>query len=179
MAFSVSLLTILRRPRLAVDRDVLRSHSVRERRPGLRPAKATARLVASIVAVGIGTLALLSLIPIPDGPARLGLPALSVDAPTVSSPGGLALPDGSPTIGGAESDRGMAGGVAGYPGFTEALDTRVRGTLGGEPVELAADVRIAVLDADGAVLGYRDRGGYLVDPVTADTIAISVQQIID
>jgi transglutaminase-like putative cysteine protease len=136
-AFAASLLTILRRPGRALDRDALRSRPVPVRRPNLGSAKATGRRVASIAAIGAGTLALLSLIPIPDGPARLGLPALSVDAPTVSSPGGLALPDGSPTTGGngaTDPDRGTVGEVAGYPGFTEALDTSVRGTLSDEIV---------------------------------------------
>ena len=136
-AFAASLLTTLRRPRRVVDGDTLRSQPVPARRLALGSAKATGRRVASIVAIGVGTLALLSLIPIPDGPARLGLPALSVDAPTVSSPGGLALPDGSPTTDGSgatDPDRGMVGEVAGYPGFTEALDTSVRGTLDDEIV---------------------------------------------
>jgi transglutaminase-like putative cysteine protease/uncharacterized protein (DUF58 family) len=133
-AFAASLLTTLRRPRRVVERDTVRSQPVPRRRPGLDSARATGWRLASIVAIGVGTLGLLSLIPIPDGPARLGLPALSVDAPTVSSPGGLALPDGSPTTGTADQDRGMVGGVVGYPGFTEALDTSVRGTLGDEIV---------------------------------------------
>ena len=74
--------------------------------------------------------------PIPDGPARLGLPALSSNAPTVDSPGGLAAPDGSSSGGGSDStpDRGTIGGVVGYPGFTETLDTSVRGDLGDEIV---------------------------------------------
>lgn len=134
-AFAASLLTTLRRPRRVVDRDAVRSQPVPARRLGLGSAKATGRRVASIVTIGVGTLALLSLIPIPDGPARLGLPALSVDAPTVSSPGGLALPDGSTTTDGdGATDRGRVGEVVGYPGFTEALDTSVRGTLGDEIV---------------------------------------------
>jgi transglutaminase-like putative cysteine protease len=133
-AFAVSLLTIQRRPRRVTGPDLLRSEPVPVRRLGLDSAKATGRRMASVAVIGTGTLALLSLIPIPDGPARLGLPALSVDAPTVSSPGALALADGSPTAGGNGAERGMVGGVAGYPGFTEALDTSVRGTLGDEIV---------------------------------------------
>ena len=134
-AFGASLLTTLRRPRRVVDRDAVRSQPLAARRPGLGSAKAAGRRVASIVAIGVGTLALLSLIPIPDGPARLGLPALSVNAQTVSSPGGLALPDGSRTTdGNGATDRGRVGDVVGYPGFTETLDTSVRGTLGDEIV---------------------------------------------
>ena len=132
-AFAASMLTTMRRPRGEPQRDPLRSQTAPVRRPGLGSAKTAGRRIASVAAIGIGTLALLSLIPIPDGPARLGLPALSVGAPTVSSPGGLALPDGSPSPdgnGAGDPARGSLGGVAGYPGFTEALDTSVRGTLG-------------------------------------------------
>ena len=136
-AFAASLLTTMRRPR---RRDVPDPPEVlpgETRRSGPGSAVTTGRRIAAIAAIGVGTLALLSVIPIPDGPARLGLPALSVGAPTVSSPGGLALPDGSaPPDSDAIDDptRGSLGGVVGYPGFTEALDTSVRGTLGDEIV---------------------------------------------
>jgi transglutaminase-like putative cysteine protease len=89
-------------------------------------------IAASVAA----TLALLSVIPVPDGPTRLGLPALSNDATTVGSPGALAGPDGSPAATGGRggTDRGSIGGVVGYPGFTETLDTSIRGDLGDEIV---------------------------------------------
>ena len=108
------------------------------RRPVATSGPATARWAGSLVAIGVATLAVLSLVPIPDGPARLGLPALSVDAPSVDSPGGLALPDGSSTPQngptGTDPDRGTIGNVVGYPGFTETLDTSVRGDLGDQLV---------------------------------------------
>ena len=93
----------------------------------------------TVVALGIATLGVLSLVPIPDGPARLGLPALSLGAPSVPSPGGLALPDGSapPADAGSSErnpDRGSIGNVVGYPGFSEQLDTSVRGELGDQIV---------------------------------------------
>jgi transglutaminase-like putative cysteine protease len=88
----------------------------------------------SIVAIGVATLAVLSLVPIPDGPARLGLPALSSDAPTVDFPGGLARPDGSTAPGNGSPDRAPDGEVVGYPGFTETLDTSIRGELGDDIV---------------------------------------------
>ncbi len=107
-------------------------------RPAAGSARTAARRVGSALAVGVGTLAALSVVPIPDGPARLGLPALSSNAPTVSSPGGLARPDGSTTLEADDDDRtpdrGSIGGVVGYPGFTETLDTSVRGDLGSEIV---------------------------------------------
>ena len=66
--------------------------------------------------------------PVPDGPARLGLPALSNNGATVASPGALGGSDG---CAGARSRRrsrsgsSRDGGVVGYPGFTEALDTSI------------------------------------------------------
>ena len=134
--FAVSLLTTMRQPRSGAERAAHPARSTPPRRVGLGSVKVAGRRIASIVAIGVGTLAVLSLVPIPDGPARLGLPALSSNAPTVDSPGGLAAPDGSSSGGGSDStpDRGTIGGVVGYPGFTETLDTSVRGDLGDEIV---------------------------------------------
>jgi len=93
-------------------------------------------LLRPVAWVGLGaavTLALLSVVPIPDGPARLGLPALSTSTTSAPRPGSLATPDGStvpPRSTGTDPDRGSIGNAAGYPGFTETLDTSVRGDLG-------------------------------------------------
>ena len=132
--FVASLLTTsqrIRPPRTAASRSS-------SRQPIAMSAGTTARWAGSFIALGLATLGLLSLIPIPDGPARLGLPALSVDAPAAGSPGGLALPDGSSAPSTAPSDsnpdRGTIGNVVGYPGFTETLDTSVRGDLGDQLV---------------------------------------------
>jgi protein-glutamine gamma-glutamyltransferase len=134
--FAASMLTTLRLP--SGDADGIRPPGPTAPRRRLAPASArtTGRWIVSIVAIGTVTLAVLSLVPIPDGPARLGLPALSSDAPTVDSPGGLALPDGSSPSSGTQGDpdRALAGGVVGYPGFTETLDTSIRGELGDEIV---------------------------------------------
>ncbi len=135
--FVASLLTTMRQPRLESERVIVTARPAPVRRRGPGSMQVAGRRVVSIVAIGVGTIAVLSLIPIPDGPARLGLPAMSVDAPTVSSPGGLARPDGSPPPDAGPDptpDRGTIGEVAGYPGFTEALDTSVRGTLSDEIV---------------------------------------------
>lgn len=130
--FIVALSTTSRRS------DQRRARVLDTRRPVVVSGPATARFAGSLVAMGVATLAVLSLVPIPDGPARLGLPALSVDAPSVDSPGGLALPDGSSTPqnapDGTDPDRGTIGNVVGYPGFTETLDTSVRGDLGDQLV---------------------------------------------
>jgi protein-glutamine gamma-glutamyltransferase len=134
--FVVSMLTTLRPPGGGGSDMLARRAAVPRRRPTAGSARTMGRRIASIVAIGAVTLAVLSLVPIPDGPARLGLPALSSNAPSVLSPGGLARPDGSTAPSGAESnpDRGLTGGVVGYPGFTEALDTSIRGELGDEIV---------------------------------------------
>lgn len=94
-----------------------------------RAAKASGGIPASCAA----TLAVLLIVPVPDGPARLGLPALSNNAPSAPTAGGLAGPSGAPP---APSDgtRGSLGEVGGYPGFTETMDTSVRGDLGDEIV---------------------------------------------
>ena len=137
--FAVSLLTTMRQPGSGADRAARPARSTRSTpsRVGLGPANLAGRRLASVVAIGLGTLAVLSLVPIPDGPARLGLPALSVDAPTVDTPGGLAGPDGSSSTAdpnGSAPDRGSIGATVGYPGFTDSLDTSVRGDLGDEIV---------------------------------------------
>ena len=108
--------------------------------PAPAPASFRARRVMRPIAWGVGavsaTAALLSAVPIPDGPARLGLPALSNDAPTVASPGALAGADGTPAAPSTQraGDAGSLGGTVGYPGFTDTLDTSVRGDLGNEIV---------------------------------------------
>ena len=134
--FAASLLTTMRQPRSGIEGGARVSQSTPPRRVGRGSAKVAGRRIASIVAIGLGTLAVLSLVPIPDGPARLGLPALSSNAPTVDSPGGLAAPDGTSSAGASNSapDRATIGGVVGYPGFSETLDTSVRGDLGDEIV---------------------------------------------
>lgn len=84
-------------------------------------------------AAALVILAVLSVVPIPDGPARLGLPALSNDAPSAPAPGALAGPDGNPAA--ASTDRrGSLAQVGGYPGFSNTLDTSVRGDLGDDLV---------------------------------------------
>ncbi|RLE17806.1 MAG: hypothetical protein DRJ50_13650, partial [Actinobacteria bacterium] len=87
-----------------------------------------------IITAAAATLALLAVVPIPDGPARLGLPALSNNAPTVGA-GALAAPDGSLAQSGTGGGtRGSLSQSGGYLGFAETLDTSVRGDLGDQIV---------------------------------------------
>jgi len=104
-----------------------------KRRSGRISNRRLANGVGLVGAAAIATIAVLSVVPVPDGPARLGLPALSNDAPSASSPGALAGPDGNPAA--ASTDRrGSLSQVGGYPGFSNTLDTSVRGDLGNELV---------------------------------------------
>jgi transglutaminase-like putative cysteine protease len=98
-----------------------------------RPAS-LARRAGWTAGAAAATIAVLAVVPIPDGPASLGLPALSVDAPVAEIPGALAGPDGIPVEPGPTTDRTRIGDAVGYPGFTDQLDTSVRGDLGDEVV---------------------------------------------
>jgi protein-glutamine gamma-glutamyltransferase len=97
-------------------------------------ARTTGRALTGLAGGAIATLAVLSVVPIPDGPARLGLPALSTGNAPIDTPGALAAPGGSTTPSPSSGERGSIGGVVGYPGFTDTLDTTIRGDLGDEVV---------------------------------------------
>ena len=97
----------------------------------------TAGRIASWSIAGIvATLAVGTLVPIPDGPASLGLPAQSVSDDVIDRTGGLVGADGSPDdpSSGGSSTRGAIGQAGGYPGFSSTLDTAVRGDLGDDIV---------------------------------------------
>ncbi|MEP6297273.1 MAG: DUF3488 domain-containing protein, partial [Ilumatobacter sp.] len=108
------------------------------------PVSRTTRVrIAPIVAwcvVGLAaTIGLAAFVPIPDGPASLGLPSLSPPGATIDSSGALLGPDGStsptpPPPPGQAPARGALGQAGGYPGFSDTLDTAVRGDLGDEVV---------------------------------------------
>ncbi len=104
-------------------------------RTGGPGGRVRARSVVGWTLVGAAcALAILITLPIPDGPASLGLPALSTGT-DVASPGALAGPDGrSAASTPSDGTRGSLGQVGGYPGFSESLDTSVRGDLGDEVV---------------------------------------------
>ena len=94
---------------------------------------------AGVSMAGVATVALLAVVPIPDGPARLTLPTLIENAGDVPTTGGIAGPDGE-RRGAADApvepgtDRAPAGQAGGYTGFAETMDTSVRGNLSDEIV---------------------------------------------
>lgn len=96
-------------------------------------------LAARGAAVGVAAAAvvgLLAVVPVPRGPAQLTLPAWLSDRRDVPLSGGLATPDASPLLGGPlQGDGSRSGaGAGGYPGFSEVMDTSLRGDLGDEVV---------------------------------------------
>ncbi|HEY3484596.1 MAG TPA: transglutaminaseTgpA domain-containing protein, partial [Ilumatobacteraceae bacterium] len=104
--------------------------TVRRPRPSERVG--TVAVVAGALAA---TVALLAVVPVPDGPARLTLPAFIDEIRTVGAPGALARPDGALAGAGiGTGSRGIADESGAYEGFTEALDTSVRGDLGDDVV---------------------------------------------
>lgn len=101
-------------------------------------ARAARRLTASALGLAVAaaaTLGLLSVVTVPDGPARLGLPSALETIRPAASPSGIADADGGDTSTSATRDDGRRSGSAGgYPGFDHSLDTSMRGDLGDEIV---------------------------------------------
>lgn len=96
-----------------------------------RAARAGGALATGIAA----TVALLSVVPIPDGPARLGLPSALTTVRYADSPGAIVDANGDQTAtSGSRDDAARTGSVGGYPGFDHSLDTSMRGSLGDEVV---------------------------------------------
>lgn len=98
---------------------------------GQRQRVIGARIIA-LAGAGAAMLALLAVIPIPEGPAQLTLPSWLDDYRPTPSDGSLVAADGSPLLGGAgNGDRGGSGeGGGGYPGFSPTMDISLRGDLG-------------------------------------------------
>jgi transglutaminase-like putative cysteine protease len=90
-----------------------------------------ARSWAATLVAGAAVIGVLAVVPVPRGPAQLTLPSWLESVRTTSPDGSLAAPDGSPLLGGAGAARegsSESGGM--YPGFTDTLDTALRGDLG-------------------------------------------------
>lgn len=104
--------------------------------PRVRRGSPSWRTGLAVAGGAVGTLLLLSVVPVPDGPAQLTLPAVIDEIRTVGSPGAVARPDGS-LVGrtdGAGGSRSWTGQAGAYTGFAESLDTSVRGDLGDQVV---------------------------------------------
>ena len=102
------------------------------------PVRARGRRGSVAFAAAVaGTLALLAVVPVPSGPAVLALPSLlegEVDTPL---PGAVVGPDGDVRDDGSadsDGDRAPAGQPGGYVGFSETMDTSVRGDLSDDVV---------------------------------------------
>jgi hypothetical protein len=102
----------------------------------VRPQQAFAPRAASVALGVAATIALLAVVPIPEGPARLTLPTFIEDIQDVAVPGAIAAPDGSvrdsPESG--DGSRAPAGQAGGYTGFAQSMDTSVRGAMSDEIV---------------------------------------------
>ncbi len=109
--------------------------ATRVRSPSVR---SFVRTVSWTAAGGLATLGVGALVPVPSGPASIGLPALSTSPASVSDGSLLSAGGDLGTAGGDGSStsptRGALGRAGGSRGFSDTLDTSVRGDLGDEVV---------------------------------------------
>jgi transglutaminase-like putative cysteine protease len=96
-----------------------------------------AAIVAIAAVVIVASVGVLALVPVPDGPAVLALPSMLRGESDVSLPGAIAGADGELRDDGSSDtngDRAPAGVAGDYVGFSETMDTSVRGTLSDDVV---------------------------------------------
>ena len=104
------------------------------------PVRTWAARLAGVGGGALATVAVLAVVPIPDGPAQLTLPTFIDDAPDVGRLGAIAGPDGeirdaaNDADDSTEAERAPAGQPGGYTGFADSMDTSVRGGLSDEVV---------------------------------------------
>jgi hypothetical protein len=91
---------------------------------------------AGIALAAAAVVGLLAVVPIPQGPAQLTLPSWLSEQRPAGVPGELASPSGSPLLGGPLQGGGSrsGAGAGGYPGFSNTMDTSLRGDLGDQVV---------------------------------------------
>src|SRR5690606_36801324 len=115
-------------------------HTIAVQRPGVAlPLGGWPSRVGAMALMAAGTVAVLAVVPVPDGPANLTLPTLVADdVAAVGQPGAVAGPDGevrdAPSLPDADPSRAPAGQAGGYTGFAQSMDTSVRGGLSDEIV---------------------------------------------
>lgn len=132
---ALTALTSSERPPADADEAGRTSDATRAGRPTLPLGRSVARGAAWFIAGTAAILAVASFVPVPDGPADLGLPALSNDDAVIDRPGALTGAAGRPVEDpDGDPDRDAPGANGGYRGFAETLDTSVRGGLGEEVV---------------------------------------------
>jgi transglutaminase-like putative cysteine protease len=129
LAFASQAITVAdRRPRGTADEATATSTS-----PTTRGA--LVRVGAALLAVA-AVIGLLAVVPVPRGPAQLTLPSWLSERHQVEVSGELATSTGSPLLGGPVQGGGArtGAGAGGYPGFSNSMDTSLRGDLGDEVV---------------------------------------------
>lgn len=91
--------------------------------------------IGSLLAVA-ALMAALAFMPVPRGPATLTLPTWLEERRSAGESGDLATPTGSPLLGGAVQGGGnrTGAGAGGYPGFSNEMNTSLRGDLGDDVV---------------------------------------------
>ncbi|HUF99461.1 MAG TPA: transglutaminaseTgpA domain-containing protein [Ilumatobacter sp.] len=102
-----------------------------------RAAGSSIRSAAWVSVSALAMFALLIVVPVPAGPARLTLPTLITDSRPIAAPGAVVGPDGTvrdAADGSGEPSRAPAGQPGGYNGFADSMDTSVRGSLGDDVV---------------------------------------------
>lgn len=132
-----------------------------------RPLRVGA-LVPGVGALALGavaSVAVLAVVPVPDGPARLSLPTFIDDMSPVGLPGAIAGPDGEVRNDRTGSpDRAPAGQAGGYNGFAQTMDTSVRGDLSDDVV-----MRVRATEPDfwrGQTFAEFDGRRWYADPET-------------
>lgn len=109
------------------------------RRGGVGTIMGWGARLAGVGGGAVATVAVLVLVPVPEGPARLTLPTfVAEDVAQIQQPGAVAGPDGevrdAPNLPETDPSRAPAGQAGGYTGFAQSMDTSVRGSLSDEIV---------------------------------------------
>ncbi|MEX0848511.1 MAG: transglutaminaseTgpA domain-containing protein [Ilumatobacteraceae bacterium] len=93
-------------------------------------ARRTAVTLVSLVVAATATVLVLGTVTVPDGPTSLGRPSSFDSFRPVAQPGSLASSNGdvAPSAPSSGSPP-RTGGLGGYPGFGQSLDTSVRGEM--------------------------------------------------
>jgi transglutaminase-like putative cysteine protease len=100
-----------------------------------RRPRGRARGWPPVAGAGMAVVALLAVVPVPEGPAQLTLPSWLDDYRPTPEDGSLVAADGSPLLGGSAGSRsGNGAGAGGYPGFSPTMDINLRGDLGSQVV---------------------------------------------